>query len=279
MQVGVAQQWYDEIDHLTFTTSEGESRTAAETRGENRVVQEGRVCIDCTVSTSPGTSEVRLYSLCCSLVIFLSEAHNCTARSQVREQFHLPSTFRMVTSPNLSLLALWIIELILFQNLHLIFIIIQVIIYAPLYLRLKRSSSSSTDNRVEDAARIADIIDPLRKPARDSVIQFLLSSKRDLKDLIFVKPLHVRLKFDCGDHPKADNSKSVVLTASSIEVNVVALWDSSHFFTNQICLFIIIMSVISSSVNVFLVSTIRQESWNNCYHESRSFFNLVPRKL
>nr|XP_027093647.1 uncharacterized protein LOC113714044 isoform X2 [Coffea arabica] len=154
-KVGVAQQWYDEIDHLTFTTSEGESRTAAETRGENRVVQEGRVCIDCTVSTSPGTSEV--------------------------------------------------------------------IIYAPLYLRLKRSSSSSTDNRVEDAARIADIIDPLRKPARDSVIQFLLSSKRDLKDLIFVKPLHVRLKFDCGDHPKADNSKSVVLTASSIEVNVVAL--------------------------------------------------------
>lgn len=151
-KVGVAQQWYDEIDHLTFTTSEVESRTAAETTGDSRIVQEGTVCIDCTVSASPGTSEV--------------------------------------------------------------------IVYAPLYLRLKRSLSSSPDDRVKNASRIADIIDPLRKPTRDSVIQLLSSSKRDIKDLIFVKPLHVRLKLDCGHHPKADNSKSVVLTASSIEVNI-----------------------------------------------------------
>lgn len=131
----------------------------------------------------------------------------------------------MITSFSLNLLVQ--VELArfkghcLFYNLYVIFVVAQVIIYAPLYLRLKRSSSSSSsDNRVKNAARIADILDPLRRPPRDSVIQFLLSSKKDLEELIFVKPLHVKLKFECGDHPKADNSKSVVLTDSSVEVNV-----------------------------------------------------------
>ncbi|KAL3517787.1 hypothetical protein ACH5RR_020376 [Cinchona calisaya] len=151
-KVGVAQQWYDEIDHLAFTSSEAGPNTAVETTTSNSLMNDGRICFDCTIATSPGTSEI--------------------------------------------------------------------IIYAPLYLRLTRSSSSRTDDRVENAARIADILDPLRRPSRDSVIQFLLSSKRDLEKLVFVKPLHVRLKFESADHPKADNSKGVVLTDSSVEVNV-----------------------------------------------------------
>ncbi|CAI9107452.1 OLC1v1006803C1 [Oldenlandia corymbosa var. corymbosa] len=148
-KVGVAQQWYDEIDHLPFTTSEKESNALVET-SVNRELQDGRGCFDCAIATSPGTSEI--------------------------------------------------------------------IIIAPLYLRLKRNSS--LQNQAEKASRILDILDPLRKSTRNSVIQFLLSSKRDLEELIFVKCLHLRLKFDSSGHPKADNSKGVVLTDSSVEVKV-----------------------------------------------------------
>lgn len=57
-------------------------------------------------------------------------------------------------------------------------------------------------------------------PRRDSLNQFLLRSNKSLHDLVFLKPLHVRLKFECGNHPKADNSKNVILTDSFIEVKV-----------------------------------------------------------
>ncbi|KAI5679987.1 hypothetical protein M9H77_01214 [Catharanthus roseus] len=150
-KVGVAQQWYDEIDNLTVATSE-DSSMKEEINSPDEEVEEGRVRINCTVSTSPGTSEV--------------------------------------------------------------------IIYAPLYLKLKKTLISSSDGQAEIAARLAEIIDPAGIPRRASLIQFLLRSKKNLHDLVFLKPLHVRLKFKCDNHPKADNSKNIVLTDSSIDVNV-----------------------------------------------------------
>jgi hypothetical protein len=55
---------------------------------------------------------------------------------------------------------------------------------------------------------------------KDSCIQLLLKSNCNLRDLIFVKPLHLRINLDTLDHPKADNSKDIILTDSAIEVNV-----------------------------------------------------------
>uniref|UniRef100_A0A5B7C0G5 NHL repeat-containing protein 2 n=1 Tax=Davidia involucrata TaxID=16924 RepID=A0A5B7C0G5_DAVIN len=153
-QVGVAQQWYDELDNLAFSIPEVEL-SAEEEKASGGNLQEGRVCIDCAVNTSPGTSEV--------------------------------------------------------------------IIYAALYLKLKRNPNSPEDPQGKNAARIADILNPKRSDRmglRDPCIQSVLKLNRDLGDLVFMKPLHVRLKFDCRDHPKADNSKDIILTDSSIEVNV-----------------------------------------------------------
>lgn len=64
VQVGVAQQWYDELDTLALSTPESESNIEDETTTSDLRSEDDTVHIDCAVNTSPGTSEV-----CC---IFLS---------------------------------------------------------------------------------------------------------------------------------------------------------------------------------------------------------------
>ncbi|XP_015892347.3 uncharacterized protein LOC107426629 isoform X2 [Ziziphus jujuba] len=98
----------------------------------------------------------------------------------------------------------------------------EVIVNAVLYLKLRKESDIPEDDREKCAERIVDILSPQKsgKMARDSCIQYLLKTMRDLRDVIFTKPLHVRIKLDCLDHPKADNLKDIILTESSIEVNV-----------------------------------------------------------
>lgn len=98
----------------------------------------------------------------------------------------------------------------------------QVIVYAVLYLKLKTKQEVAEDNQEIYAARIADILnlENSGKLGRDSCIQLLLKSNRVLRDVIFMKPLHVRIKLDCLDHPKANNSKEIILTDTNIEVNV-----------------------------------------------------------
>lgn len=62
MKVGVAQQWFDELDNLAFTNPELES---LEIGGEvydkstDKSFQDtGKVHFSCAVNVSPGTSEV-----------------------------------------------------------------------------------------------------------------------------------------------------------------------------------------------------------------------------
>ncbi|KAK3013433.1 hypothetical protein RJ639_010245, partial [Escallonia herrerae] len=55
--VGVAQQFYNDLDSLAFSTPEIESSTEKEQTTSGNVLG-GRLCIDCAVNTSPGTSEV-----------------------------------------------------------------------------------------------------------------------------------------------------------------------------------------------------------------------------
>ncbi|KAE8692169.1 putative Clavata3/esr-related 41 [Hibiscus syriacus] len=151
-KVGVAQQWYDELDNLAF---ESELVIEDDNSTMDTNSQDKRIHIDCIVNTSPGTSEV--------------------------------------------------------------------IIYAALYIKLRRNHVVEDDNNQEKfAARIANILNPKgnERFSDDSCTKFLLKSNRDLRDLIFIKPLHVRIKFNSHNHPKAENSKDVILTDSSIKVDV-----------------------------------------------------------
>ena len=61
----------------------------------------------------------------------------------------------------------------------------QVIVYAALYLKFRRKNEFLEDNQEIYAAKIADILHSEKsgKIGRDSCIQFLLKSNRDLRDL------------------------------------------------------------------------------------------------
>ncbi|XP_031278260.1 uncharacterized protein LOC116136740 isoform X2 [Pistacia vera] len=98
----------------------------------------------------------------------------------------------------------------------------EVIICAAFYLKLRRDPDQQ-DSQEKYAARITDILNPERIGGmrRDLCIHLLLKSNRDLRDLVFMKPLHVRIKLDCIDHPKAvHNSKEIILTDSKIDFTV-----------------------------------------------------------
>nr|XP_009782935.1 PREDICTED: uncharacterized protein LOC104231616 isoform X2 [Nicotiana sylvestris] len=152
-KVGVAQQWYDEIDHLAFSTPEIESTIEEVSVSHGEEIPEGKIEISCSINTSPGTSEV--------------------------------------------------------------------IICAAAYLRLKKDTDVCSESRQRKAARIADLLNQGRtRVSRDVIVQFLLTSKRDLEEVIITRPIQVRLKFDCPNHPKADNSKDIILTDTSLNVNV-----------------------------------------------------------
>ncbi|XP_051118786.1 uncharacterized protein LOC127242999 isoform X2 [Andrographis paniculata] len=150
-KIGLAQQWYDELDNLTFAIPDEESRTEDKNEIPIEETPDGRVRIGCTIDTSPGTSEA--------------------------------------------------------------------VIYAALYLRLKKNSNK-IDTQCEKASRIADVIDPKRKFDRDVLIKTLMMPGRDLGELVFVRPIHVRLQFNVRDRPKADKSRRELLTDSSVKVDV-----------------------------------------------------------
>ncbi|KAL1816845.1 hypothetical protein ACET3Z_019419 [Daucus carota] len=151
-KVGLAQQWYDELDDLAALTPEEKLSTEKEDMISDGEVQDGRICIKSAINTSPGTCEV--------------------------------------------------------------------IISAAIYLKLKILSTSIDDDREKYASRIAhQLSNKSGRSRKDQCLQQLLTSNADARDLIFMKPLNVKLQFDCLNHPKAKNSKDIILTNSSVDVN------------------------------------------------------------
>ncbi|CAN8260191.1 unnamed protein product [Cochlearia groenlandica] len=160
-KVGVSQQWYDELDSLAKEIANPELAEEEEEQqddinsSEIESEDDGRIHIDCTINTSPGTSEL--------------------------------------------------------------------IVYAALYLRLAKNKETESASQDELARIIASILKPGRNMTmmnEDLFVTMLLKSKREVRDIVFVKPMHVRIKLDSMDHPKADNSRDVILTDSSAKVDI-----------------------------------------------------------
>ncbi|XP_057534951.1 uncharacterized protein LOC130813203 isoform X2 [Amaranthus tricolor] len=95
----------------------------------------------------------------------------------------------------------------------------EVIILAPLYLKIRNSLKTCKENQ-EKAAIIAEILKPDRRSARHALVRSLLSLKRDLGEVVFIKPLFVKLKFEILNPPNAQNSRDIILTDSAVDVNV-----------------------------------------------------------
>ncbi|KAF8077446.1 hypothetical protein N665_1035s0008 [Sinapis alba] len=159
-KVGVSQQWYDELDNLAKEIVNPELAEQEEEEQEEDVSEiesevDGRIHIDCSVNTSPGTSEL--------------------------------------------------------------------IVYVALYLRLAKNEETEGASQEELARRIADVLKPARNMTtmdEDLFVKVLLKSKREVRDIVFLKPMHVRIRFDTMDHPKADNSRDIILTDSSAQIDV-----------------------------------------------------------
>ncbi|XXG48099.1 hypothetical protein AAC387_Pa02g2629 [Persea americana] len=104
----------------------------------------------------------------------------------------------------------------------------EVVIYTVLYLKLtEMHRSSSLAEGIKTARTMLDIRDDdkCRKQGGDACARLLLESCRDLRDITFMKPLHLRIRLDVDDYPVADkdseNLREMVLpTDSFIKVNV-----------------------------------------------------------
>ncbi|KAK9145987.1 hypothetical protein Sjap_005890 [Stephania japonica] len=156
-KVGVAQQWFDELDNLVFEEPDTETSSKENKFPEMNSQQQRRVHVPCAINISPGTSEVF-----CS--IFLSQ------------------------SPDRA---------------HLIF------------------SHYPLRSREEKARRLARFLDEgSENHGREACTQLMLRSNRDIEDIIFMRPLHVRLHLNCQNHPKTHKANDQILTDTTIEVNV-----------------------------------------------------------
>lgn len=154
-KVGVAQQWYDELDDLASPKADPESEVTEDDLDLNTAMEDDKIRINSCVGTSPGTSEV--------------------------------------------------------------------IIFAVLYCKLGKIPNSNDGNQEKYAARILDFLSSKRSGKResDSWNAYLLQSKGDLRDLIFTKLVHIRVRINTSDHPKAENDRDFILTDSTIKVNVL----------------------------------------------------------
>lgn len=152
-KVGVAQQWFDELDNLAFSKESNETGALVEEKFTLRNVQDTQKAhFECVVNISPGTGEV--------------------------------------------------------------------VVSAVLYLKLSKTQGSQ--DRTLEAMRILNLHEgEQRTPEDDACISLLVESGGELRDRIFMKPLHLRIRLDCRDHPPATTTtKESILTETALEVSV-----------------------------------------------------------
>lgn len=151
-KVGIAQQWYDELDNLAFSEVAEEPTAAAHGDGntdDQSYQEQRRVQFTCAVNVSPGT---------CELVASVA-----------------------------------------------------------LYLRLagKRTTTDGVDlvKRVMGGCQLRE---------EQAGVELLARCREDddATGLVVVKPVHLRLRLVCGDHPAGATNKETISTESSLKINV-----------------------------------------------------------
>ncbi|RCV30190.1 hypothetical protein SETIT_6G074000v2 [Setaria italica] len=149
-KVGIAQQWYDELDNLAFSEVAQEPTTAHggdDKPADQSYQDQRRVQFTCAVNVSPGTCE-------------------------------------LVAS-------------------------------AALYLKLARA----TDDRADQEALVKQIMCCQRREEH-ACVELLMGSRGDARDLVVMKPVHLRLRLECGDHPAGATNKETISTESRLKINV-----------------------------------------------------------
>ncbi|KAM0876182.1 hypothetical protein ACQ4PT_036287 [Festuca glaucescens] len=148
-KVGIAQQWYDEIDNLAFSEAaeepavhKGDDKPADESHRDQKSVQ-----FTCAINVSPGTCE-------------------------------------LVAS-------------------------------AALYLKIDRTKAEHQDQK----AAIKRILQCHGREEHVGV-ELLTENRGDARDLVIMKPVHLRLRMDCADHPAGTTNKETISTESSLDISI-----------------------------------------------------------
>ncbi|KAH7691587.1 Six-bladed beta-propeller TolB-like protein [Dioscorea alata] len=151
-KVGVAQQWFDELDNLAFSRPEDDLNPEEEKKYSSKCSQDSdKVHFNCTVNVSPGIGEV--------------------------------------------------------------------VVSAVLYLKLKKAQGTGGQNF--DSMRLLGLkSDDSIKPEEEVCMKLLSDTCGDLQDIVFMKPLHLRIRLDCGDHPSADTQKEIISTETNLEISI-----------------------------------------------------------
>ncbi|KAF8712812.1 hypothetical protein HU200_028584 [Digitaria exilis] len=150
-KVGIAQQWYDELDNLAFSEVAEEPSTVHggdEKPADQSYQDQRRVQFTCTVNVSPGTCE---------------------------------------------LLAA-----------------------AALYLKPARATGGHVDQR----ALVRRILGGCQRREEHAGVELLMGSREDVRDLVVMRPVHLRLRLECGDHPAGATNKETISTESSLKIDV-----------------------------------------------------------
>ncbi|KAF3785885.1 NHL repeat-containing protein 2 [Nymphaea thermarum] len=151
-KVGVAQQWYDELDNLAFASTNAVSELNDEQAEFGNPQGDRSAHIDCCVSTSPGTSEI--------------------------------------------------------------------VVCAAFYLRLHNACEHGLIDDVRKVEKILAISSHEENPEQgEAPISLLLASCKDLSNVVFVRPLHLRIRLDCHDD-STDKLSEIIRTDSTIKIHV-----------------------------------------------------------
>ena len=88
----------------------------------------------------------------------------------------------------------------------------QLVASVALYLKLARTTDAVDQKRVMGCQG--------RREEHAGVELLMGSHGDDARDLVVVKPVHLRLRLECGDHPAGTTNKETISTESSLKINV-----------------------------------------------------------
>ena len=92
----------------------------------------------------------------------------------------------------------------------------QLVASAALYLKLARTIG----NHVDQKELVKRIVGCQRREEHAGVELLMGSRGGDVRDLVVMRPVHLRLRLECGDHPAGATNKETISTESSLKINV-----------------------------------------------------------
>lgn len=94
---------------------------------------------------------------------------------------------------------------------------LQLVASAALYLKFARTIGDHVDQK----ALVKRVMGCQRREERAGV-ELLMGCRRggDARDLVVVRPVHLRLRLECGDHPAGATNKETISTESSLKIDV-----------------------------------------------------------